>query len=205
MKDKKSYNKTLIEKLSTEQLEHPMEQWKKNDITKGQFSFLSIHHFLEPCLFSVFQFPTINFFPLPPPSFAKTIAKYFWEYADLPRAFHINSLCKTTPTTKYLLRKYTQKNWNNLWNNNQTFSSSVKSNFLITTFILYFLFSYNSLCLSPKFCINYCVWNTICRYPMSIWHQWFMPNLGDKQRIMGNGEIENKQNIHCFCNDLKHI
>ena len=182
----------------------PWNNEKKMTSLKGNFLFFQYIISLNLVYSLFFNSPQLTLFP-PSPSFAQTIVKYFWEYADLPRAFHINSLCKTTPTIKYLLRKYTQKNWNNLWNNNQTFSSSVKSNFLITTFILYFLFSYNSLCLSPKFCINYCVWNTICRYPMSIWHQWFMPNLGDKQRIMGNGEIENKQNIHCFCNDLKHI
>lgn len=115
-----------------------MEHEKKITSPTGNFLFFQYIISLN-LVYSLFFNSPNTLPPPPPPSFAQTIVKYFWEYADLPIAFHINSLCKTT-TMKHLLIKYIQKNWNNSWNNKQTSGSSVKSNFLITTFILYFFF-----------------------------------------------------------------
>ena len=52
--------------------------------------------------------------------------------------------------------------------------------------ILYFRIPHNTLCLPPKFCINYCFQMLLgtLHIPKSIWKQWFMQNLGGKQSVL---------------------
>ena len=73
------------------------------------------------------------------------------------------------------------KMWNTRWGRAEPlFCSSIKS-------ILYFRIPHNTLCLPPKFCINYCFQMLLgtLHIPKSIWKQCFMQNyLGGKQSVL---------------------
>ena len=58
-----------------------------------QVTWRNFFHLATCPTFSIFQFPIMH--SVFPPNFALTIvAECSWEYADLPRVFHNNSLCK---------------------------------------------------------------------------------------------------------------